>query len=47
MKTDNIAVAVRKNDKKLKDQINKALDAILADGTYQKINAKYFPFSIY
>ena len=47
MKTDNIAIAIRKGDKKLKEQLNKALDAILADGTYQKINAKYFPFSIY
>ncbi|MGO2354468.1 MAG: transporter substrate-binding domain-containing protein [Marinomonas foliarum] len=47
MKTDNIAIAVRKSDTQLKEKINKALDAILADGTYQKINAKYFPFSIY
>ncbi len=47
MKTDNIAIAIRQNDKKLKENLNKALDAILADGTYQKINAKYFPFSIY
>ncbi|MGR0280099.1 transporter substrate-binding domain-containing protein [Marinomonas dokdonensis] len=46
LKTDNIAVAVRKGDE-LKDKINKALAEILADGTYQKINAKYFPFSIY
>jgi len=27
--------------------INKALADIKADGTYQKINAKYFPFDIY
>lgn len=47
MKTDNIAIAVRKNDNKLRERLNKALDEILADGTYQKINAKYFPFSIY
>lgn len=46
LKEDNIAIAVRKGDK-LKDKFNKALDEILADGTYQKINAKYFPFSIY
>ncbi|KJZ16133.1 MAG: transporter substrate-binding domain-containing protein [Marinomonas sp.] len=46
LKEDNIAIAVRKGDK-LKDKLNKALDEILADGTYQKINAKYFPFSIY
>lgn len=47
MKTDNIGIAVRKGDDKLKEKLNKALDQILADGTYQKINAKYFPFSIY
>jgi len=28
MKTDNIAIAIRKDDKKLKEQLNKALDAI-------------------
>ena len=38
MKTDNIAIAIRKGDDKLKAKLNKALDAILADGTYQKIN---------
>ncbi|HHN73244.1 MAG TPA: amino acid ABC transporter, partial [Thermopetrobacter sp.] len=26
---------------------NKALKEILADGTYARINKKYFPFSIY
>lgn len=28
------------------DRLNKALQAIIADGTYKKINDKYFPFSI-
>ncbi|MGO3344865.1 MAG: transporter substrate-binding domain-containing protein [Marinomonas sp.] len=46
MKTDEIAIAVRKGDK-LKDKLNEALKEILANGTYQKINTKYFPFSIY
>ena len=45
-KEDEIGIAVRKGDK-LKDKFNKALDEILADGTYAEINAKYFPFSIY
>ncbi len=45
-KEDEIGIAVRKGDD-LKDKFNKALDEIMADGTYQKINAKYFPFSIY
>jgi polar amino acid transport system substrate-binding protein len=29
------------------DLFNQALIAILEDGTYQEINEKYFPFSIY
>ncbi|TBR44236.1 transporter substrate-binding domain-containing protein [Marinomonas agarivorans] len=45
-KDDNIGIAVRKGDK-LKEKFNTALAEILADGTYQEINAKYFPFSIY
>jgi len=47
MKNDEIGIAVRKSDGKLKAKINEALAEIIADGTYQKINAKYFPFSIY
>lgn len=43
---DKIGIAVRKGDP-LADKLNTALKAIIADGTYQKINAKYFPFSIY
>lgn len=44
---DKIGIAVRKNDSKLQARLNKALKEILADGTYKKINARYFPFSIY
>lgn len=47
MKNDEIGIAVRKGDTKLKEKLNEALDEIIADGTYQKINARYFPFSIY
>ena len=43
---DKIGIAVRKGDK-LRQKMNKALKEILADGTYDRINAKYFPFSIY
>ncbi|MCO6060112.1 ABC transporter substrate-binding protein [Pseudomonas sp. MOB-449] len=43
---DKIGVAVRKGDP-LREKLDAALQAIVADGTYQKINAKYFPFSIY
>ncbi len=40
-------IAVRKEDDDLREMINKAIAAIRKDGTYQKINAKYFPYSIY
>ncbi|MDO9322267.1 MAG: ABC transporter substrate-binding protein [Pseudomonas sp.] len=43
---DKIGIAVRKGDP-LQGKLNTALKAIVDDGTYQKINAKYFPFSIY
>ena len=43
---DKIGIAVRKNDK-LRQKMNKALTEILEIGTYDRINAKYFPFSIY
>ena len=44
---DKIGIAVRKGDDALKARFNAALEAIRADGTYAKINAKYFPFSIF
>lgn len=44
---DEIAIAVRKGNKALVERLNKALKEIREDGTYQKINDKYFPFDIY
>ncbi|MBF0675120.1 ABC transporter substrate-binding protein [Pseudomonas sp.] len=44
---DKIGIAVRKGDDELRERLNKALAAIVANGTYKKINDKYFPFSIY
>lgn len=44
---DKIGIAVRKKDTDLKARFNQALKAIVENGTYEKINAKYFPFSIY
>ena len=44
---EGIGIAVRKEDEALRRRLNRALKAILADGTYGKINARYFPFSIY
>jgi polar amino acid transport system substrate-binding protein len=47
VKDDEIGIAVRKDDDDLREMLNKALAEIRADGTYEKINAEYFPFSIY
>ncbi|MGC6371023.1 MULTISPECIES: ABC transporter substrate-binding protein [unclassified Pseudomonas] len=46
VESDKIGIAVRKDNKELLDKLNVALKAIKADGTYKKINDKYFPFSI-
>lgn len=43
---DKIAIAVRKGDA-LKEKFNAAIKAIVDNGTYAEINARYFPFSIY
>jgi polar amino acid transport system substrate-binding protein len=43
---DMIGIAVRKGDP-LREKLDEALKAIVADGTYKQINDKYFPFSIY
>lgn len=44
---DGVAVAVRKQDKDLREMINKAIEAIRANGVYKKIQDKYFDFDIY
>lgn len=44
---DRISIAVRKTEPDLLDDLNAALIEIIENGTYQEINAKYFPFSIY
>ena len=43
---DKIGIALRKGDDALREKLNVALQAMVADGTYQQINDKYFPFSI-
>lgn len=40
-------IAVRKGETELTTAFNKAIKAILDNGTYKKINDKYFPFSVY
>lgn len=39
-------IGVRKSDPDLRDRFNAAIKAIIADGTYDRINKKYFDFSI-
>ena len=43
---DGVGIAVRKDDAALRDRLNAALKAIKADGTYQKIVARYFDFDV-
>ena len=44
---EGIGMAVRHEDASLLSRLNGALKAILANGTYERINARYFPFSIH
>ncbi|HEF5875068.1 TPA: transporter substrate-binding domain-containing protein [Burkholderia cenocepacia] len=41
------AVGLRKQDTDLKARIDRAIAAMLADGTYRKIASKYFSFDVY
>ena len=40
-------IGIRKGEDELKERFNKAIDAIVANGTYGRIVANYFPFDIY
>ncbi|MHA1524050.1 MAG: transporter substrate-binding domain-containing protein [Alphaproteobacteria bacterium] len=42
-----IGIAVRKGDDKLRLRLNRALQNIRANGTYEKINNKFFEFDIF
>lgn len=44
---EGTGIAVRKKDGKLRDTISGAIATLRKDGTYAKINAKYFPFDVY
>ena len=35
---DEMGIAIRKDDKEMVEKVNKALDEIIKDGTYEKIS---------
>lgn len=43
---EGAGIAIRKGDTALRDQFNKAIAEIRADGTYDRISKKYFPFPL-
>ena len=44
---DEIGIAVRKGEDELRERFNAAIQAIRANGKYQEINDRYFPFDVY
>ncbi|MBD8553570.1 ABC transporter substrate-binding protein [Rhizobium sp. CFBP 8762] len=43
----DVGIGLRKGDNVLKERFNTAIEAIVKNGTYKTIVAKYFPFDIY
>lgn len=41
-----VAAGLRKEDAKLREALNKAFGEMMTDGTYKKLNDKYFPFAL-
>lgn len=41
-----VAAGLRKEDVKLREALNKAFGEMMTDGTYKKLNEKYFPFPL-
>jgi ABC-type amino acid transport substrate-binding protein len=44
---DGDAAGVRKTDPDLRDALNSAIAEMLHDGSYRRIEAKYFDFDMY
>ena len=47
LRTGAAAIGLRKDDADLKGKIDKAIADMIKDGTYKKIEAKYFDFDVY
>jgi arginine/ornithine transport system substrate-binding protein len=43
---DGVGIVVKPGDNALRAELNRAIDAIRADGTYQRISQRYFAFDI-
>ena len=44
---EGVGIGMRKEDKELREEFNKAIAEVRADGTYDKITKKYFEYDIY
>jgi arginine/ornithine transport system substrate-binding protein len=44
---EGVGIAIRKEDQDLRYKLNRALDAIRADGTYIRLSDQYFGYDIY
>jgi len=44
---EGAGIGVRQEDEELRGMLNAALKQIISDGTYKKINDKYFDFDVY
>ena len=43
---EGVGMALRQDDDKLRETLNQALAALIADGTYQAINDKFFSVNL-
>ena len=44
---DGAGIAIRKEDTDLANKFNEAIKKIRSDGTYKKVQDKYFDFNVY
>jgi len=41
-----VSAGLRREDSKLREALNKAFAEMQSDGTFKKLNEKYFPFAL-